>query len=164
MTDPMARIVALILACTASTAVAQGPGPNGRAGGSDGGKIITTDDFALVMCNKSKDLVAFVAAGARVVDADNKTRVQGWWQVSQGQCVQIGTFPQPGFVFYARSSYGTAWSGNPPFTLCVDLKDRFDETVSTASEIKQCPANQTLVGFSFIEVKPGQRIYTMNLN
>ena len=154
-------ISTLVFAYAVSTAQAQGPGPSGGPGGGPGGG---PSGFALIICNKSKHPVVFVSVGARVVEANDQTRVQGWWQISQSACVQIGTFPQPGFVLYARSPFGTQWAGSPRFQLCVNLNDRFDNKVSTGAETKQCPANQALVAFKFVEVAADKRTFTMNLD
>src|SRR5262245_18657882 len=138
-------LLAVLAVCSQVSAFAQGPGPDGGPGGGAGGGAT---GFALIFCNKSKDPVAFVAIGSRVVGANDSTRFQGWWQVSQGQCLQVGTVPAPGFTFYARSSSGIVWSGKPAFAGCVDFVDRFDVTLPTATEIKECAPNQKLVQFT----------------
>jgi hypothetical protein len=116
------------------------------------------------VCNKSKEPNAFFAVGSRVVGPADTTRFQGWWQVALGQCTKIATFPPPGFVFYARSPSGMVWSGKPPVPACVNIRDAFDVTLPTGTEIKQCPADQVLVPFTLMTVKEGQSTFTLNLN
>src|SRR5262245_53952580 len=93
-----ARLISVFFlsACAAGFAVAQtkpGPGPGSTPGPAPSQKSSPT--FLMVICNKATAPVLFVAIGSRVGQSEEDTRVRGWWQVPQGQCVDIDNLLRP---------------------------------------------------------------------
>src|SRR5262245_57305144 len=149
----------VLLALSTAVAVAQqapGPGPGPQSGPKQapptGGPAVTNlAEFNLVVCNKANAGMAFVAIGARVpqqTSGEHPTRFQGWWQIPDGQCSKIGTFPDPGFLIHARNARGQpqTFAKRPVFSLCVNLNDAFTSMLNSMNELpKECAAPQTLV-------------------
>jgi uncharacterized membrane protein len=172
----MKRLSAMLIlsACFSSAALAQAPGPSpgGKPAPSPGtapspGQGVPAE-FVLTVCNKTKEL-ALAAVGSRIPQSgpgEHPTRVQGWWKVPPGECTNIGTLPDPGFLIHLRSARGmtASFKDRPSVPLCVNIKDAFTATVTSfKQETKQCPPEQALVTFHMFEV--GQaRTYTVTLN
>lgn len=165
-------IASALLAMFTAMAVAElGPGPGPAPQGAPkqtppaGGPA----EFNLMVCNKTNGGTAFVAIGTRVpqqTGGEHPTRVQGWWQIPDGECTKLGTFPDPGFLIHARNARGQsqAFAKRPVFSLCVNLSDAFTSVLESMNELpKQCPAPQALIPFALLEV--GQaRNFTVTLN
>ena len=91
--------------------LARVPGRNLARLNTDPNKLRRLAEFNLVVCNKSNAGTWYVAIGARIPQqggGEHPTRFQGWWQIPNGQCTEIGTFPDPGFMIHEP-----IWGGYP---------------------------------------------------
>jgi uncharacterized membrane protein len=75
--------------------------------------------FRLSVCNKSRRDLSVAIVGRRDPIADEWTS-EGWWNVSAGQCKEIGTFAKDALYYYASDTNGDTWHGDSPF--CVSDK------------------------------------------
>jgi hypothetical protein len=142
------------------SAPSPGPAGPGPGGGSPGGGA-ASPTFVLNFCNKSNDNpVIFIAvAGA----AGQQFRAQGWAQVPQGQCVQIGTFARPAVWAYGRSPKGEFWGDQKTgVDLCVNLNGGFDYTWDGSP--RQCGQDEFAAPFFKIDVPATAPAFNMTLN
>jgi uncharacterized membrane protein len=138
-----------------------GPGGPGPGPGGPGGAPAPSPTFSLSMCNKTSDQKVIFVATISLVGKD-QFRAQGWAQVPQGQCVQVGSFQRPAVWFHGRSPSGTFWAGKPEADICVNLNGGFDYTWGGAQ--KNCGQGEVPAPFQKIDIEPQFNSFTMTLN
>jgi uncharacterized membrane protein len=105
---------------------------------------------------------AYVAIAALTPDK-RQFRVQGWWKVPKGQCVNLGQFQRPGVFAYANANSGDAEWSDPDPALCVNLSAAFDYTLDP-NVARQCGNAEDVKGFFPIKVEDKYNSMTFNLN
>jgi uncharacterized membrane protein len=143
-----------------------GGGPGGGAPGGGGGPGAPgggSPKFTLSVCNKSNVKNVWMAFASL---KDPQTwHVHGWYQVPDTGCAKLGEFYRDTIYYFAiDGALQTVWQGDKT-QQCVNPAKQFDYVQAGASggEAHQCSADEAIVGFDVITVKPTGNTFTLTL-